>query len=164
MLPLTEAQLRASFVNVSLRERKAVIMPDLSSVDWESLDCLGWRDPKQPKLGYVVCTVDDRPVGALLRQSDGSTISRPQCSWCEDVHLPNDVVLFSARLAGKAGRAGDTIATLVCDEFQCSENVRRLPVATYDGHDVWATRDRRIAQLQQHAERFLRRVRDGRED
>lgn len=161
MLKLTEAQLRASFVNVSQRERKAVPAPDLDAVDWDEIDLLGWRDAKQPKVGYVVGIVDGEPVGILLRTTDASTLSRPQCSWCEDVHLPNDVTFFSARRAGKAGRAGDTVGTLVCDRFECSANVRTLPVATYDGYDVWAARDRRIEALRTHVERFLRNVRDG---
>lgn len=48
MRTLDAAQIRASFTNVSLRERKAVAIPDLDAVAWDDIDYLGWRDPKMP--------------------------------------------------------------------------------------------------------------------
>ncbi len=114
MLPLTDERIRASFINASLRERKALTLPELDDIRWGELDYLGWRDPKYPQLGYVVAELGGSAVGVLLRQSEGRTRSRPQCSWCEDVLLPNDVVLFVAKRAGDAGRKGDTVGTLVC--------------------------------------------------
>ncbi len=113
MLPLTEPQLRSSFVNASQRERKELTLPDLDAVRWDDLDYLGWRDRKNPNLGYVVAQVDGEPVGVLLRTAEGGVRTRPQCSWCEDVHLPNEVVFFIAKRAGAAGRKGDTLGTLV---------------------------------------------------
>ncbi len=44
----------------------------------------------------------------MFRKAEGKTRSRPQCSWCEDVNLPNDVTFFNAKQAGPAGRNGDT--------------------------------------------------------
>ena len=101
------------------------------------------------------------PVGVLLRQADGRIRSRPQCSWCEDVHLPNDVVFFIAKRAGKAGRNGNTLGTLVCAEFECSANVRKRPPTAYVGFDVEAARQHRIDALRTHVDAFLRRVQDG---
>ena len=161
MIPLTEAGIRASFVNASLRERKAVTIPDLAEVPWDDLDYLGWRDPKFPQLGYAVADLDGSPVGVLLRQSDGRTRSRPQCSWCEDVLLPNDVVLFVAKRSGDAGRKGDTVGTLVCSQFECSANVRKRPPVAYIGFDVEAARLRRIETLNIRVRGFLANIRDG---
>ena len=161
MIPLTESQIRSSFVNASQRERKELTLPDLAQLRFDDLDYLGWRDRKQPALGYVVAIVDGEPVGVMLRQADGRARSRPQCSWCEDVHLPNDVVFFIAKRAGKAGRNGNTLGTLVCAEFQCSENVRKRPPTAYVGFDVEAAREQRIDALREHVDAFVRRVMDG---
>ena len=161
MLPLTEHQLRASFVNASQRERKELTLPDLSSLDWENLDYLGWRDRKNPTLGYVVAVLDGEPVGILLKKADGGVRSRPQCSWCEDVHLPNEVLFFIARRAGAAGRNGNTLGTLVCAGFECSANVRRRPPLAYVGFDVEAARAQRIDTLREHVTTFVRRVSRG---
>ncbi|WP_431221253.1 FBP domain-containing protein [Leifsonia xyli] len=161
MLPLDEQQLRSSFVNASQRERKELTLPDLAQLRWDQLDYLGWRDRKQPGLGYVVAIVDGEPIGVLLRQAEGRIRTRPQCSWCEDVHLPNDVVFFIAKRAGKAGRNGNTLGTLVCSAFECSANVRRRPPTAYVGFDVEAARQRRIDALREHVDAFIRRVQDG---
>ncbi|MDR6970527.1 FBP domain-containing protein [Leifsonia shinshuensis] len=161
MLPLTEQQLRSSFVNASQRERKELTIPDLADIRWDQLDFLGWRDRRQPQVGYVVAEIDGAPVGVLLRQAEGRIRSRPQCSWCEDVHLPNDVLFFIAKRAGRAGRNGNTLGTLVCAEFQCSANVRRRPPTAYVGFDVEAARQQRIDALREHVDAFVRKVMDG---
>lgn len=157
MIALTESTVRSSFVNVSLRERKAIVVPaDLAEHDWERLDYLGWRDPKSPLLGFIVADIDGTPVGLQLRQAEQPTRTRPQCSWCSDVTLPNDVVFFAARRTGSAGKAGNTVGTLLCAGFQCSANVRRLDPPAYLGHDVRAARDRRVEALRAHVDGFFR--------
>ena len=162
MQPIAERALRAAFVNVSQRERAGLALPPgLDSLDWDRLDYLGWRDARIPSLGYVIVHLDGEPVGVMLRQADGRARSRPQCSWCEDVLLPNDVVLFSAKRAGAAGRKGDTIGTLVCSNFECSANVRKRPPVAYIGFDVDAARLQRITALQRHADAFVRDIRDS---
>lgn len=161
MHAFTEKDIRASFVNASLRERNALVVPALAGVEWDPLDYFGWRDPKQPLSGFIVVPVDDEPVGILLRQTEQRTRTRAQCSWCEDVTLPNDVVLFGAKRAGKAGRNGDTVGTLLCERFECSANVRRPMPPAYLGFDVKAARQRRIEALRAHADRFARDIRDS---
>ena len=162
MLQLTATDIRSSFINASLRERKALTLPrDLENLPWDNLDYLGWRDPKIPGIGYVIVELEEGPVGILLRQADGKTKTRPQCSWCEDVHLPNDVVFFSIKRAGQAGRNGDTVGTLVCAGFECSANVRKLPPVAYIGFDVEAARQRRIEALGTHVRNFVHNMRDG---
>lgn len=161
MHALTEKDIRASFVNTSLRERNALVVPDLAEVDWDALDYFGWRDPKQPLAGFVVVPVDGEPVGIMLRQTEQRARHRAQCSWCEDVTLPNDVVLFVAKRAGKAGRNGDTVGTLVCERFECSANARRPMPPAYLGFDVAAARERRIEALRAHAQGFARDIRES---
>lgn len=160
MLPITEKQIRSSFANASLRERKDLTLPiDFDSTDWDNLDYLGWRDPKIPQLGYVFVELDGSPTGILLKQAEANPRARAQCSWCEDVQLPNDVVFFSAKRAGASGRNGNTIATLACSRFECSANVRKRPPVAYVGFDVEAARDKRIANLNERVRQFARNVR-----
>ena len=161
MLSFTEAQLRASFLNVSQRERQNIALPELGSIPWDELDYLGWRDRKQPQLGLVVAELDGVAAGVLLRQAENSPRKRAQCSWCEDVRLPNDVVFYSAKRAGAAGRDGNTLGTLVCANFECSANARKQPPMAYLGFDVAAERLRRMEAVREHAREFVRRIRDG---
>lgn len=162
MLQLTEQQIRASFINASLRERKSLTLPEnFAGLSWENLDFLGWRDPKLPLVGYVVAVLDEKPVGIMFRKADGKIRNRAQCSWCEDVDLPNDVVFFNAKAGGQAGRDGDTIGMLVCANFECSTNVRMMKSLPYIGFDREAEMLRRISVLRDHVRNFALRVRDG---
>ncbi|QCR18208.1 FBP domain-containing protein [Agrococcus sp. SGAir0287] len=160
MQPIDGALVRASFVNVSKKERTSIPLPDLD-LDWSRLEYLGWRDARRPRVGFVIAQVDGEHLGVALQRTEAATRVRPQCSWCEDVTLPNDVVSFNARRAGAAGRKGDSMSTLVCAAFECSVNVRTLPTARSVGFDVEAAMERRIAALAEHVQGFVRAVRDG---
>lgn len=160
MQPLTDTQIRASFINASRSERKNLSLPaDFDSLDWDRLDYLGWRDPKLPQVAYLVASIDGEPAALLLRRTDARPRTRPQCSWCSDIHLPNDVVMYVTKRAGDAGRRGDTVGTLICEDFECSQNVRKLPPLAYTGFDREAARDRRIDALRTSVEAFVRDVR-----
>lgn len=111
MRPITDAQIRASFVNASRSERRNLLLPPgFDGLEWDRLDFLGWRDPKQPQVGYVVADVGGELVGLLMRQTDARPRSRPQCSWCADIHLPNEVVFSAALRAHVAGFVRDVRA------------------------------------------------------
>jgi hypothetical protein len=156
MLPLTSTMIMSSFVNASRKVVADLTLPaGFPEIDWTQLDYLGWADPKMKRRSYVVVPVDDEIVGVVLRQADASPPKRAQCSWCRDVKLPNEVVLYSARRAGAAGRNGNTISTWACDEFQCSANVRKLPSLAYIGFDVDAARVDRIQTLRQRSAGFV---------
>ena len=137
MLPLDDRRIRASFINATQRERASVTLP----------------------AGFA--ELDGDLVGVILREAEGRIRTRPQCSWCEDVTLPNDVVFYTAKRAGASGRNGNTVGTLACANFECSRNVRRLPPVAYIGFDVEAARVRRIEALREHVEGFVQAVREG---
>ncbi|MDA4893891.1 MULTISPECIES: FBP domain-containing protein [Microbacterium] len=159
MLPVTEREIRASFVNASRKEAAtATLPPDFGELDFESLDVLAWTDPKMPRRAYAVAHLDGRPVSVLLQQAEQRVLARTQCSWCEDVTLRNDVQFFAARKAGASGRNGNTIGTLICANFGCSANVRRLPALAYEGYDRETARELRILRLQEHVQGFLREL------
>ena len=167
MIPLTEKQIRASFVNASRREAHDATLPDLTSLDWDRLDYLGWRDRRAPLSAYVVAELDGAPTGVLLRASDASRARRRAvCAWCEDVVVTDDVTLYVARRGGASGRRGNTIGTLVCTDFTCSRNVRRPPTRTEVGDDAETMREvilqRRVAGLRERSARFVEEVRSTR--
>lgn len=162
MHALTEPQIRASLINVTQSERRSVTLPtEFADTPWDTLQFYGARDRKLALVGYVIVELDGVATGLLLRQAESRPKSRAQCAWCADVHLPNDVLLFTAKRVGDAGRRGDTVGTLACDRFQCNENARRRPPTAYVGFDVEAARDARITALRENVEAFVRGVRDG---
>ncbi|WP_460511942.1 FBP domain-containing protein [Frigoribacterium salinisoli] len=159
MLPLSEKTLRSSFVNASRKEVSDLTLPPgFDALDWDALEFVGWRDPKLARRAYVVVPVGERVVGVLLRQAEASPRTRAQWTWCQDVRLPVDVVFFSAKRAGAAGRNGDTVGTLVCSGFECSAHAHVTPPEAYLGHDVEATRQARVAALRERAAGFATRV------
>jgi len=159
MLPVSENDIRASFVNATRKELGDLALPaGFAELNWDRLDYLGWRDPKYAKRAWIVAPVADALIGVVLRQADADPRRRAQCSWCEDVTLPNDVVLYAARRAGSAGRKGDSLGTLVCMNFECSSNVRKLPPVAYLGFDVEAARLERIEVLRTRVAAFATAV------
>ncbi|MCI1019044.1 FBP domain-containing protein [Microbacterium sp. C5A9] len=156
MRPIDERTLRASFLNASRKEVSDLTLPPgFADLDVEKLDYLGWVDPKLPRRAYVVTWIDDVATGVVLQRAEQRVVARAQCSWCEDVTLRNDVQLYVARKAGPAGRKGDTVGTLVCAEFGCSQNVRILPPLAYEGYDRELARELRIVKLQEHVAAFI---------
>jgi len=156
MLAVTESTIRASFVNASKKEVSDMSLPEnFDSIDFEKLDYFGWRDRKIARRAYIAVPTDDGLVCVMLKQAEASPRSRAQCSWCQDITLPNDVALFTARRAGAAGRNGNVIGTLICADFECSRNVRKLPPVAYLGFDAEAARVERTLTLQIRATDFV---------
>ncbi|MGC4932169.1 FBP domain-containing protein [Gordonia sp. DT30] len=162
MQALSEPEIRASFINTSVRERKTLTVPsELDAIEWDQLDYLGWRDPKSPGTGLLVTVpfaAQSAPIGIMLRAGAVPARTRPQCALCQDISLPNEVVLFGARRAGSAGRRGDTIGSLICADFECSRNVRRRPSSAMAGDDPERVRRIRIQELRERVARFVARV------
>lgn len=66
--------------------------------------------------------------------------------------------MFSTRRMGSAGRRGDTIGVLACEDFSCSRNVRRLPPAFHRQTDLDALRAEAVAGLRVRVEAFVANV------
>jgi ribosomal protein S18 acetylase RimI-like enzyme len=59
MKPLTETDVRSSFVNLTKGATKRLNLPtDLAERPWDDLDYLGWQDPKAPQNHYLVAEHD----------------------------------------------------------------------------------------------------------
>ncbi len=158
MQSLTPQSLRTSFVNTSKREATEAIPPiRLDTIDWEKHDIFGWTDKSNPLVAYVIIPVDDEPVGIMLRASKNKP-KKTMCALCEDIIDLSEVKLFVAKLAGPAGRKGNTIGTLAHADFSCSKHVRRKPNSMEGKADPEAFIAQRVDALRFNAERFARRV------
>lgn len=161
MSPLTEQQIRASFVNCSKGEAKRLNVPrSLPEQPWEDLDFLGWRDPQSRVRGYVVAEVDGAPYGIVLRATDGSagTPRKNLCALCLTPHGAGGVTLMVAPRAGKAGQNGDSVGTYICADLACSLYVRGKRVTEMGRMPESLTLEQQVERLTTNLETFLRRV------
>ncbi|MFD9439024.1 FBP domain-containing protein [Streptomyces sp. NPDC060006] len=132
MRPLTEQDIRGSFVNCSKGEAKRLAVPrDLEERPWDDLDFLGWRDPGAPDRSYLVTERSGRLVGVALRfpSRQRGFLHRSMCSLCLTTHPGNGVSLMTARKVGTAGREGNSVGVYMCADLACSLYVRgkKLP-------------------------------------
>ena len=126
MKPVTEQEIRASFVNSTKGEAKRMHVPkDLGDRPWDDLDFLGWRDPAAPDRGYLVIELDGRLVGiALRRAAQAGHARKTMCAWCLTTHQGDGVSLMTARKAGKSGQLGNSVGAYMCADLQCSLYLR----------------------------------------
>ena len=162
MQELTAQQIRSSFINASRSEAAKLNLPkNFDTLDWESLDFLGWRDGKMPLRGYLVLPGANRPTGIMLRAPKGGAKKNRSvlCELCRDIFSKDDVLLWVAKRAGQSGRNGNTVGTLICAEFGCCRNVRVEPPVNEINPDLAAVVLRQIAGLADRTAQFLDRVR-----
>ncbi len=128
MEPLTEEDIRSSFVNCSKGEARRISVPrDLAERDWADLDFLGWRDPGAPDRGYLVVERDGKLVGVTLRAPQGVRRSFTKtniCTICTTGHPGTGVALLAAPKVGASGRQGNTVGAYLCADLACSLYVR----------------------------------------
>jgi hypothetical protein len=127
--PLTESDIRSSFVNATPEELAQLPIPGLHETLWNEREYLGWRDPQAARRGYMVSWMDGEPVGIVVRAAGGSL--RPgiaaMCSFCHSPQPATQVRLFSAARGGEAGRNGNTIGSYICEDLGCSMLIRTAP-------------------------------------
>jgi FBP C-terminal treble-clef zinc-finger len=160
MQPLSVEEIRRSFVNSSKSLVKAMTLPHrFAELPWDSLDYLGWRDPKAPNRGYLVVRRNDGVTGiALNTQATG----KPRrgtglCDLCNTAHHVTDVALFAARRAGSAGREGNTVGMYICADLACSLYLRGLRELDVPQGET-APPEVRAERLNSRLEGFVNRV------
>ncbi|MEV0531185.1 FBP domain-containing protein [Kitasatospora sp. NPDC050463] len=129
MNPLSENEIRGSFVNCSKGEARRLNLPrGLAELPWEHLDFLGWRDQGAPDRGYLVAEHGGELVGVTLRVPSvrRSLTKSNVCSLCLSTHAGSGVALLAARRAGVSGREGNTVGTYICADLACSLYLRGL--------------------------------------
>lgn len=158
MRALTEHEVRESFINAAPEEKRIAAMPvDFLLTDWDHLDFLAWRDPRTRGRGYLVAELGGEPTGVVLRAAEGTSRARSaMCNLCHTMQPADQVALFTARKAGHAGEAGDSVGTYMCADLSCHENVRlALPLAP---SEIRASVDLKIDGTRARTEAFVERV------
>ena len=78
MEPLSADEIRRSFVNSSKSQVKAMTLPPgFTELPWESLDYLGWRDPKAPNRGYLVVRREAAVTGIAVNTQASALAAVP---------------------------------------------------------------------------------------
>lgn len=127
MLPVTEAEIRDSFVNCSKGDAKRLSVPkDLADRPWQDLDFLGWSDPSLRGRCYIVVPRDDELDGVAFRYGTGGTGKAQMCAICKTTHTGGGVSLMTAQKAGESGRRGNTIGIYMCTDLACSLYARNM--------------------------------------
>ncbi|HEY3501730.1 MAG TPA: FBP domain-containing protein [Actinocatenispora sp.] len=127
MKPVTEPEIRASFVNCTKGEAKRLAVPrDLADRPWDDLDFLGWQDPAAPDRAYLVAESGDGHVGIALRRAAvrAGLMRRSMCSLCLTTHPSGGVTLMTARRAGREGQQGNSVGSYLCTDLACSLYLR----------------------------------------
>lgn len=163
MIPVSEKELRESFVNCSKGEASRINLPaGLARLPWEDLDFLGWRDPKAPDRGYLVAEYHDRLVGISMRVPTGvrrSLVKTTVCSLCVTAHPGSGVSLFAAPKAGRSGREGNTVGTYICADLACPLYVRGRKISDLGARfEESMTLGERVARTMKNLEQFLDQV------
>ena len=162
MRPISENEIRTSFVNCSKGEALRLGLPrDLAECPWEDLDFLGWRDPGAPERGYLVAERASRLVGISLRATSGAGrgfTARSICTICKTTRTGGGVALLSARRAGESGRNGNTVGQYICSDLACSLYARGKKVSAGTLLDETLDLDSRIARVRKGLDAFLGRI------
>lgn len=166
MEPISEAEIRRSFLNCSKGEANRVKLPaDLAEAPWADLDFYGWIDPGAPlRAGIAV----PGPTGLrtlLLRRADrgstsGGTTRSSMCQVCLTSHASGGVSLFTAARAGAAGRNGNSLGEYLCSDLACSLYLRgkRQPRARLVKYEETLSLDEKIERAMTKLGGFVDRV------
>ncbi|MEW2404038.1 FBP domain-containing protein [Streptomyces sp. NPDC046862] len=163
MKPLTEHDIRTSFVNCSKGEAKRLPLPkNLADLDhWDDLDFLGWFDLSAPDRSYLVVERAGELVGLSLRSASGNRgfLRRSMCSLCLTTHPGSGVSLMTAPKAGPAGRQGNSVGLYICADLDCSLYVRGRKKAAPGGRmEESLTVEQQIERLRGNLDAFVERV------
>ncbi|GAA3713264.1 FBP domain-containing protein [Nonomuraea antimicrobica] len=163
MRPVTERDIRTSFINCSKGEANRLGLPkDLADLPWDDLDFLGWRDPGAPERAYLIAERDGPLVGIALRVTSGGSrgfTARSMCSLCLTTHTGGGVALMTARRTGEAGRQGNSVGQYLCTDLSCSLYTRgKKDTAGAGVIDESLTSEEKVARIRLNLRSFLNKV------
>ncbi|MFF5707114.1 FBP domain-containing protein [Streptomyces sp. NPDC012794] len=167
MEPLTEKQIRSSFVNCTKGEAARLRLPlDFAQLPWQDLDFLGWVDPGAPLRAHLVVPRPEGPVGITLRvpaATRTSAVKSSLCQICLTGHASSGVTLLAAPLAGARGREGNTVGTYICADLACPLYVRgkRQPKLRAGRQEESLTVEDRLARMWANLDAFTARIATG---
>lgn len=164
MEPLSDPQIRSSFVNCTKGEAGRLRLPlDFRDLPWPDLDFLGWIDPGAPQRAHIVVPQDAGLVGITLRVpglTSASTVKSSLCQICLTGHASSGVNLLAAPLAGKPGRNGNTVGIYLCADLACSLYIRgkRQPKLRFARYEESLSPEEKAARAIGNLEAFIGRV------
>jgi hypothetical protein len=162
MRPVTERDIRASFVNCTKGEAKRLAVPrDLATRPWDDLDFLGWQDPAAPERAYLIADSGDALTGVALRRAapHAGHLRRSMCSLCLTTHSGDGVSLMTARRAGRDGQQGNSVGAYMCTDLACSLYLRgKKPVGPAGRIHESLTLEEQIARTAANLAAFLDKV------
>ena len=167
MEPLSEKQIRSSFVNCTKGEAARLRLPlGFAELPWDDLDFLGWVDPAAPLRAHLVLSRPQGPLGISLRVPSvrrTSALKSSLCQICLTGHASSGVSLLAAPLAGARGREGDTVGVYVCADLACPLYLRgkRQPKLRSGAYEESLTLDERLTRMSGNLEAFAARVTAG---
>ncbi|WP_067473219.1 FBP domain-containing protein [Nocardia amamiensis] len=160
MEPVTERDIRSSFVNCSKGDAKRLPVPrDLDERPWDDLDFLGWSDPSLPGRGYLVVPQDDHLIGVALRYATGGNGRAQMCTICLTGHTGGGVSLMTAHKAGESGRRGNSVGTYMCTDLACplyARNKKRPALGSRYREDL--TLEEKIQRVRDNMTAFLAKL------
>jgi hypothetical protein len=166
MEPISEAEIRRSFINCSKGEASRVKLPaDLAGAPWADLDFFGWIDPSSPQRAGIAVPGPEGLRTLLLRRADragatGGAARSSMCQVCLTSHASGGVSLFTAARAGAAGRKGNSLGEYLCSDLACSLYLRgkRQPRARLVKYEETLTVDEKIDRALIKLDGFVTRV------
>jgi FBP C-terminal treble-clef zinc-finger len=162
MKPISERDIRRSFVNCSKGEAQRLRLPaGFDVLPWPDLDFLGWRDPGAPERAYLVAEQEDRLVGITLRAAAAGTrgfTARSLCTLCLTTRSGGGVVLMSARRTGAAGRGGNSVGQYLCSDLACSLYIRGRKQSAGGAVSESLSLEEKIARTLANLDAFLARI------
>ncbi|GGT36918.1 hypothetical protein GCM10010207_41290 [Streptomyces atratus] len=162
--PLSEKQIRSSFVNCTKGEAARLRLPlDFDELPWDDLDFLGWVDPGAPLRAHLVVSRAQGPLGISLRIPSvrrTSAVKSSMCQICLTGHASSGVTLLAAPLAGARGREGNTVGIYICADLACPLYLRgkRQPKLRSGRYEESLTLDERLARMSGNLDAFAAKV------
>jgi treble-clef zinc-finger protein len=166
MEPISEAEIRRSFLNCSKGEATRVkLPPDFAATPWADLDFFGWIDPSAPQRAGIAVSGPDGVRTLLLRRADraaanGSASRSSMCQVCLTNHASGGVSLFTAPRAGASGRKGNSLGEYLCSDLACSLYLRgkRQPRMRLVKYEETLTLEEKIDRALTKLDGFVQRV------
>jgi hypothetical protein len=164
--PISESEIRRSFVNCSKGEANRVKLPaDFARTPWADLDFFGWIDPSAPQRAAIAVPHPGGLRTLLLRRAAGAAAAgsagrSSMCQVCLTSHASGGVSLFTAPLAGAAGRNGNSVGDYLCSDLACSLYLRgkRQPRMRLVKYEETLSVDEKIERAMTKLDSFVQRV------